>query len=132
MIMNEQPTKPALPSLHSSKRPFDWGTLGTILALISMAFAIGIWVHTGSISTQSLEERIKKLEGYLAQMPSGTILAWDPIIRDASGTPTGRLHQLPKGWAICNGVNGSPNLAGIFLMGTADQRDVGKTGGRAD
>jgi len=116
----------------SNKKNFDWGALGTILALISIAFAVGVFVQTRAVSTQSVDERIKKLEGYLAQVPPGTILPWDPIIRDGSGKPTGQLNPLPKGWAICNGLNGTPNLVGIFLMGAADQRDVGKTGGRAD
>lgn len=40
-------------------------------------------------------------------LPIGTIL---PYI--------GELNQIPKGWALCDGTNGTPNLINRFLEGT--------------
>jgi hypothetical protein len=32
----------------------------------------------------------------------------------------GDLTNLPRGWVLCNGTNGTPNLAGRFLEGTVN------------
>ena len=37
-------------------------------------------------------------------VPKGTIIMW-------SGS------DIPKGWVLCNGMNGTPNLSGRFVMG---------------
>ena len=52
------------------------------------------------------------------QIPVGTILAW-----------YNRSDNVPEGWAICNGSNGTPDLRDRFLMGTASQGSVGSQGG---
>ena len=41
-----------------------------------------------------------------ASVPRGVIVMW-------SGDPT----DLPAGWALCNGENGTPNLSGRFVVG---------------
>ena len=41
-----------------------------------------------------------------ASVPAGVIVMW-------SGDPT----DLPAGWALCNGENGTPNLSGRFVVG---------------
>jgi hypothetical protein len=55
--------------------------------------------------------------GPQAQVPAGTIVAWN-------GKST-----LPDGWAICNGLEGTPDLKDRFLRGTRDVAEVTKTGG---
>lgn len=50
--------------------------------------------------------------------PKGTILAW----YSKSGV-------VPKGWAVCDGSNGTPDLRGRFLMGVSNFSDVGQKGG---
>lgn len=66
------------------------------------------------------------------QTPNGVIFAWDAIIRDKDGTPTGEVRPVPDGWHICNGEQGTPDLTGRFLMGTASFSDAGETGGKAN
>ncbi|MFH1379986.1 MAG: tail fiber protein [bacterium] len=44
-------------------------------------------------------------------VPRGAIIMW-------SGSVT------PKGWALCNGENGTPNLSDKFIMGTTDYNRV--------
>lgn len=39
--------------------------------------------------------------------------------------------DIPNGWAICDGNNGTPNLVGKFIKGVGSRTDVGKTGGSA-
>ena len=41
----------------------------------------------------------------------------------------GFLSNIPKGWALCDGTNGTPNLISRFIMGTATQGQIGETGG---
>lgn len=50
------------------------------------------------------------------QLPKGIIVAWQ-------GT------DLPKGWALCNGSNGTPDLAGRFVLGVGGNDKIGSIGG---
>ena len=54
----------------------------------------------------------------MGAIPKGVIFPW------ASKETT-----LPKGWALCDGNHGTPNLEGLFLRGTADLNDIGNIGG---
>lgn len=49
-------------------------------------------------------------------IPVGGILLWTQ-------------EDVPDGWAVCNGDNGTPDLSGLFVMGAGDGHDVGETGG---
>lgn len=49
-------------------------------------------------------------------VPSGTIVAYN------STSP-------PKGWLLCNGENGTPNLINRFILGASNNQDINKTGG---
>ena len=52
-------------------------------------------------------------------IPSGAILMWHGLIAD-----------IPSGWVICNGNNGTPNLLGRFVEGVATaSTNPGITGG---
>lgn len=51
-------------------------------------------------------------------MTKGMILAW-------SG------KDIPKGWALCDGSNNTPNLTDKFIFGST-LANIGKTGGRSD
>ena len=50
-------------------------------------------------------------------VPSGLIIMWV-----ASATP-------PSGWAVCNGVNNTPNLVGRFILCNSTTYTRGTTGG---
>lgn len=54
-------------------------------------------------------------------VPKGTILPW-----------YGNLSQLPKGYAVCNGKNGTPDLRDKFLVGAGSTYNLGATGGAAE
>ena len=40
------------------------------------------------------------------------ILAW-----------SGSIGEIPSGWALCDGTNGTPNLSGRFILGAGEQKD---------
>lgn len=55
-------------------------------------------------------------------MPKGAIVMW-----------SGKIPEIPTGWALCNGKNGTPNLSGRFIVGynpsDSDYSAIDKTGG---
>jgi hypothetical protein len=54
-----------------------------------------------------------------ANMPPGAIIIW-----------TGTIANIPGGWIICDGNNGTPNLLGKFIEGVATAAtNPGTTGG---
>lgn len=89
--------------------------------------------------TDLLVERLNQVERRLSaaielgtQFPVGTIIAFDPKVRNASGIETGEIRPLPAGWTICNGNSGAPNLDGRFLRGVNLVASAAGTGGRED
>lgn len=51
-------------------------------------------------------------------VPSGVILLW-----------SGATTNIPSGWYLCNGANGTPNLQDRFVVGAGSGYAVGNTGG---
>lgn len=46
----------------------------------------------------------------LTDMPQGAVIAWSPA---GAGTTT-----IPAGWLVCDGTSSTPNLIGLFIVGT--------------
>lgn len=51
-----------------------------------------------------------------------------------SGVPSGFIGmwhgtEVPDGWALCDGSNGTPDLRGRFVLGESDDHAMGDTGG---
>lgn len=53
-------------------------------------------------------------------IPTGTVLSW-----------SGSIENIPKGWALCDGQNGTPDLRGKFIIGASEDYAIGSTGGEA-
>ncbi|MEE8059519.1 MAG: LamG-like jellyroll fold domain-containing protein [Pseudomonadales bacterium] len=51
-------------------------------------------------------------------VPAGGIIMW-----------SGAIADIPVGWALCNGTNGSPDLRNQFIVGAGDTYSYGNTGG---
>lgn len=88
---------------------------------------------TQSLLTQkenALQQRLNALEATLlgAQgnindlsaliVPRGMIAMW-----------SGAINQIPTGWALCNGQNGTPDLRDRFIVGAGNEYYVGSKGG---
>lgn len=54
----------------------------------------------------------------MAAAPEGAIMMW-----------SGAAHEVPEGWYICDGQNGTPDLRDRFVVGAGDTYQVGETGG---
>lgn len=59
--------------------------------------------------------------------PQATPVSFVGEIRLWSGATT----NIPKGWALCNGANGTPNLMDRMVIGAGNLYAVGNTGGAA-
>lgn len=57
-------------------------------------------------------------------VPKGAIMMW-----------SGQIDDIPYGWNLCDGENGTPDLRGRFIVGytpdNADYSTIGKTGGES-
>lgn len=56
-----------------------------------------------------------------ASFPKGGIVMW-----------SGSAGNIPLGWALCNGSNGTPNLLDRFIVGAGSTYSVGNIGGAAN
>ena len=56
----------------------------------------------------------------IGAVPVGTIILWH-----------GYASEVPSGWAVCNGDNGTPDMRGRFPVGAGNQYRPGETGGAA-
>ena len=83
-------------------------------------------------SVKTMHDARKYFRCVAKQVPNGVIFAWDAIIRNRDGTPTGEFRSVPDGWQVCNGEKGTPDLAGKFLMGSASLSGAGETGGKTN
>lgn len=55
-----------------------------------------------------------------SSIPKGVIVMW-----------SGEVANIPQGWALCNGQNGTPDLRDRFVVGAGSAYSVGATGGTA-
>ncbi len=63
--------------------------------------------------------RVKPLvEIAKALVPKGMISMW-----------SGKLEELPKGWYLCDGTKGTPDLRDRFIVGSGGKYTTGNTGG---
>jgi microcystin-dependent protein len=79
--------------------------------------AIGnLQVTTAKIADRSVTAQ--KLDASINFFPTGGIVMW-------SGTPV----NVPSGWTLCDGTNGTPDLRNRFIVGAGSNYSAGATGG---
>lgn len=59
--------------------------------------------------------------GVSAVIPSGVIVMWN-----------GSTANIPAGWVLCDGKNGTPNLTDRFIVGAGNEYAPGATGGEKE
>lgn len=91
----------------------NWDSIdSTLYAALSGSTAIapnltaGSWQIGGTAVTATAAE-VNLLDGKTAQdfFPSGGIIMW-----------SGAISDVPSGWALCDGTNGTPDLTGRFVV----------------
>lgn len=68
------------------------------------------------VDTQNANTRLY----FDSQIPSGIIWMW-----------SGTVENVPSGWAICDGNNGTPDLRNRFIKGAKSSPEVNTTGGNS-
>lgn len=71
-----------------------------------------------------LTEQLLELQAQIDAIPvvpSGMIMIW-----------SGSVDNIPFGWALCNGDNGTPNLTDKFVLGAGSSYAVGSIGGEEE
>ena len=69
---------------------------------------VGIGTDTPD-ATLDVKGRIKDESGFV--MPKGGIIMW-----------SGNAADIPEGWALCDGKNGTPDLRGRFIVGANNDK----------
>jgi hypothetical protein len=93
-------------------------TMFTNAALTGTPTAPTPTVSSGNtqIATKEYADNIKTYA-----VPSGGIIMW-----------SGAIANIPTGWALCDGSNGTPDLRDKFVMGAGSTYAVAATGGSKD
>lgn len=64
-----------------------------------------------------IRTKLNTLRGVFLNM-KGIIVMW-----------SGLLSQIPEGWVLCDGTNGTPDLRDKFIVGAGREYTIGDTGG---
>jgi len=80
---------------------------------------------TGLSNNPSVDQALSAIASAYARktelterLPRGCILIW-----------SGTAANIPSGWALCNGSNGTPDLRDKFVLGAGISHTAGTTGG---
>ena len=100
---------------------------GHIKSVGSDAHVIGDLTQPGFMSTDlydflvGFQDKINELQDAinLAALPEGSILYW-----------AGSDDSIPAGFKLCNGADGTPDNRDRFILGSANDSDVGEVGGQ--
>ncbi len=76
--------------------------------------------QVGAYTKEETNQKISQIDVSSA-VPSGVVVMW-----------TGTIVDIPEGWFLCDGNNGTPNLKDRFIMGATTQTEMAKTGGSKD
>ena len=72
--------------------------------------------HVSEPGTPVNKALLQHMENHL--VPPGGIIMW-----------SGAINDIPVGWALCDGTNGTPDLRDRFIVGAGGKYNVGNTGG---
>ena len=72
--------------------------------------------HVSEPGTPVNKALLQHMENHL--VPPGAIIMW-----------SGAINDIPVGWALCDGSNGTPDLRDRFIVGAGKSYNVGNTGG---
>ena len=106
--------EPTPPVFYPESQSIDW-----LFRLIkSLPLFVGILLLSAALHAADPTQNL----------PKGSIIAFlpDPNSADYSDMAGMRRWLGGKGWAICDGRNGTPDLHGRYLLGTEEYKDAGQ------
>jgi microcystin-dependent protein len=110
----------ASPTMVLGSTTVTLGTTATAIANLQLtgtpsAPTASVGTNTTQVATTAFVQA-----GMSNYMPRGIISMW-----------YGSIASIPAGWALCNGLNGTPNLQDRFIVGAGNGYGVGSVGGVA-
>lgn len=96
-------------------------SLGTLTALAVSGIASAATAANGTSNSQVATTQFVANSVINSALPSGVILLW-----------SGAVINIPSGWVLCDGSNGTPDLRGRFVVGAGGAYSPGATGGSAN
>lgn len=82
---------------------------------------IGGVVQTVTEFDSTAQEIDDAVQAVKTVVPSGVIVMWSGVVAD-----------VPAGWLLCDGTNGTPDLRGRFIVGAGGEYTPGSKGGAAE
>jgi len=76
-------------------------------------------LNDDAVTAAKIENAVNTTLGFV--VPAGGIIMW-----------SGTTANIPSGWALCDGQNGTPNLTNKFVIGAGNTYAVNATGGSKD
>src|SRR5690554_5897142 len=77
------------------------------------------WGNKLNENFSQVDDQLGRVDELLSNVvPTGGIILW-----------SGPIANIPAGWALCNGDNGTPDLRNRFIVGAGSTYSVGDTGG---
>ncbi len=77
--------------------------------------------NLGDVEAETYHGDGSQLTGIGGSIPAGVIVIW-----------SGSSSNIPSGWSLCDGTNGTPDLRNSFVLGAGDVYGVGDTGGEKE
>lgn len=82
--------------------------------------------NTSALNYEGLKHYDKKIKNFIEankfdptiDIPAGAIILW-----------SGAESDIPRGWKLCDGRNGTPDLRGKFVLGSGNDYNIGDQGG---
>ena len=93
----------------------------------------GLEVTGGQVTVPALEASSLVVSGGVSVGTGGSLSGYGTIPVGGIIMWSGNANNVPDGWKLCDGTDGTPNLKGKFIVGydpaDSDYNTVGKTGG---
>ena len=93
----------------------------------------GLEVTGGQVTVSALEASSLVVSGGVSVGTGGSLSGYGTIPVGGIIMWSGNANNVPDGWKLCDGTDGTPNLKGKFIVGydpaDSDYNTVGKTGG---
>src|SRR5690625_7224204 len=110
----------------TEEREFESGASKAVYETRKMVFGNPGIPWSSFKRVKSLIELTSTIDSMNSKLtPVGAIIMW-----------AGAINEIPAGWALCDGTNGTPDLRSRFVVGynssEADYNAVGKVGGAKD
>ena len=84
-------------------------------------YGLNQWEANDQVRREEFNADNLKIDTLLKKLvPTGCIMFW-----------SGSMEDIPEGWALCDGNNGTPDLRDRFVVGAGGDYAVGDTGGES-